>query len=89
MAIGEAVITQLVIDGEERSTAESFAVHDPHDGSVIGTAAKATTQDALDAVAAAERAWPAWAARYAAERIDLCLKALETLPNDQAERGIL
>jgi acyl-CoA reductase-like NAD-dependent aldehyde dehydrogenase len=87
MAIGEAVTTPLVIDGEERSTAESFAVHDPHDGSVIGRAAAATTQDALDAVAAAERAWPAWAGLSAAERIDVCLKALETLPNDLSERA--
>jgi acyl-CoA reductase-like NAD-dependent aldehyde dehydrogenase len=87
MAISEAVTTPLVINGEDRSTAESFAVYDPHDGSVVGHAAAATTQDALDAVAAAERAWPAWAALSAAERIDICLKALETLPDDLAERA--
>ena len=87
MAISEAVSTPLVIDGEERSTGESFAVVDPHDGSVIGHASAASTQDALDAVAAAERAWPAWAALSAAERIDICLKALETLPDDLAERA--
>jgi acyl-CoA reductase-like NAD-dependent aldehyde dehydrogenase len=86
MAITEALTTPLVIDGEERSTAESFAVHDPHDGSVVGYAAAATTQDALDAVAAAERAWPAWAALSAAERIDICLSALDTLPGDLSER---
>ncbi len=34
MAISEAVSTPLVIDGQERSTAETFAVYDPHDGSV-------------------------------------------------------
>ena len=45
------------------------------------------TQDALDAVSAAERAWPAWAALPVAERIDICLKALETLPNDLDERA--
>ncbi|HEX3804451.1 MAG TPA: aldehyde dehydrogenase family protein [Solirubrobacteraceae bacterium] len=90
MAISEAVTTPLVINGEDRSTAESFAVYDPHDGSVVGYAAAATTQDALDAVAAAERAWPAWAALTAAERIDICLAALETLPNDLPERaGVL
>src|SRR6201986_923359 len=88
MAISEAVTnTPLVINGEDRPTAESFAVLDPHDGSVIGHAASATTQDALDAVTAAERAWPAWAALSAAERIDICLKARETLPPDVSERA--
>ena len=87
MAISEAVSTPLLINGEERLTAEKLAVHDPHDGSLIGYAAAASTQDALDAVAAAERAWPAWAALSAAERIDICLKALETLPNDLDDRA--
>ncbi len=87
MAISEALTTPLVINGEERSTADMFAVLDPHDGSVIGHAAAATTDDALDAVEAAQRAWPAWAALSAAERIDICLKALETLPEDFAERA--
>jgi acyl-CoA reductase-like NAD-dependent aldehyde dehydrogenase len=88
MAISEAVInTPLVINGEDRPTADSFAVLDPHDGSIIGHAASATAQDALDAVSAAERAWPAWAALSAAERIDICLKALETLPTDLSERA--
>ena len=77
MAISEAVSTPLVIGGEERLTAEKLAVHDPHDGSLIGHAAAAGTQDALDAVAAAQRAWPGWASLSTAERIDACLSALE------------
>jgi acyl-CoA reductase-like NAD-dependent aldehyde dehydrogenase len=87
MAISEAVSTPLLINGEERLTAEKLAVRDPHDGSLIGHAAAAVTQDALDAVAAAERAWPAWAALSAAARIDICLKALETLPTDLDDRA--
>src|ERR1700721_2888515 len=87
MAVSEAVSTPLLINGEERATGETLAVNDPHDGSLIGYAAAASTQDTLDAVAAAERAWPAWAALSAAERVDICLKALETLPNDLAERA--
>ncbi len=47
----------------------------------------ASTQDALDAVSAAERAWPAWAGLSAAERIEICLKALGTLEEDFAERA--
>ena len=87
MAISEAVTTPLVINGEERSTAETLAVHEPHDGSLIGHAAAASSQDALDAVAAAERAWPGWAALSAAERIDICLKAIESLPSDLDDRA--
>jgi acyl-CoA reductase-like NAD-dependent aldehyde dehydrogenase len=88
MAISEAVTnTPLVINGEERETAESFAVYDPHDGSVIGHAASASAQDALDAVDAAQRAWPAWAALSAAERIEICLKALDTLGDDFSDRA--
>ncbi len=87
MAISEAVSTPLLINGEERNTGEKLAVHDPHDRSLVGYATAASTQDALDAVSAAERAWPGWAALPVAERIDICLKALETLPNDLDERA--
>src|SRR5579875_3562706 len=90
MAISEAVSTPLVINGEERDTSEKLAVKDPHDGSLVGHAAAATTQDALDAVSAAERAWPAWAALPVAERIEMCLKALDGLEADLDERaGVL
>jgi acyl-CoA reductase-like NAD-dependent aldehyde dehydrogenase len=88
MAISEAVSkTPLVIGGEERETAETLPVLDPHDGTLVGRAASAGTQDALDAVTAAERAWPAWAALSAAARIETCLKALETLSADFSERA--
>ncbi|MDE3133933.1 MAG: aldehyde dehydrogenase family protein, partial [Acidobacteriota bacterium] len=87
MAIREAVSTPLLIDGKERTTGEQLAVHDPHDGSPVGHAAAASTQDALDAVAAAERAWPGWAALPVTERIDICLKALATLPHDLDDRA--
>jgi len=87
MAISEAVSTPLLINGEERDTSEKLAVHDPHDGSLVGHAAAAGTQDALDAVTAAEHAWPGWAALPVAERIDMCLKALEGLAEDLDERA--
>jgi acyl-CoA reductase-like NAD-dependent aldehyde dehydrogenase len=88
MAVSETILsTPLLIGGEEREAEDSFAVHDPHDGSLIGHAAAASRQDALDAVAAAERAWPAWAALSAAERVEICVKALATLPSDLDERA--
>ena len=79
--------TPLLINGEERDTTDSFAVHDPHDGSVIGHAAAASADDALDAVAAAQAAWPAWAAIPAAERAQIVLRALDGLDSDFGERA--
>ena len=88
MAVSETILsTPLLIGGEERETEESFAVYSPHDGSLVGHAAAATRQDAIDAVAAAAQAWPAWAALPAAERVDVCLRALEMLPSDLDERA--
>jgi acyl-CoA reductase-like NAD-dependent aldehyde dehydrogenase len=85
------VSTPLLIAGEERTAAGSFAVYDPaHAGDVVGHAAAATAADALDAVAAAHGAWPAWAALSAAERTAIVLKALDGLDADADERaGIL
>ncbi len=88
MALSEATVhTPLLIGGEERETIGSFAVSDPHDGSVVGRAAAATEQDALDAVAAAQAAWPAWRALSVAERVDACLRSLAELDGDFDERA--
>jgi acyl-CoA reductase-like NAD-dependent aldehyde dehydrogenase len=76
----------LLIGGEERAAADSFAVHDPHDGSLIGHAAAASAAEADDAVQAADAAWPAWAALSASERTRLALAALEGLDADADER---
>jgi len=88
MAVSDTTTsTPLLINGEERDATESFAVHDPHDGSVVGHAASASAQDALDAVAAAQAAWPAWAALSAVERAQIALRALEGLDSDFGERA--
>ena len=88
MAVSQTSIsTPLLINGEERETTDSFAVHDPHDGSVIGHAAAASEQDALDAVAAAQAAWPAWSQIPAAERAQITLRALDGLDSDFGERA--
>lgn len=88
MALSEATVhTSLLIGGEERDTAETFAVHEPHNGSIIGHAAAATEQDARDAVDAAQAAWPAWSALTAAQRVELCLAALSGLDSDFAQRA--
>ncbi len=87
MAIGEVVSTGLVIGGVERSSAVSFEVLDPHDGSLVGLAAAASTRDVLDAVGAADGAWPGWAGLSVGERVGLCLAAVEGLAGSLDERA--
>jgi acyl-CoA reductase-like NAD-dependent aldehyde dehydrogenase len=90
MALQETTITTpLLIAGEERFTADSFAVYDPHSAEIIGYAASATTEDARAGVAAAQAAWPAWAALPAAERVKTVLAALEGLDADADQRAEL
>jgi acyl-CoA reductase-like NAD-dependent aldehyde dehydrogenase len=84
------ISTPLLIAGEERATAGSFAVYDPaHAGEVIGHAAAASAADAQDAVRTAHEAWPAWAALSAAERTSIVLKALDGLDADAEERAAI
>jgi acyl-CoA reductase-like NAD-dependent aldehyde dehydrogenase len=80
--------TPLLIAGDERVTTATFPVYDPAQaGLVVGHAAAASADDVKDAVAAAHRAWPAWAALSAAERTAIVLKALDGLDADASERA--
>jgi acyl-CoA reductase-like NAD-dependent aldehyde dehydrogenase len=82
------LVTPLLINGAERSVADSFPVYDPaRAGTVVGYAAAASAQDALDAVRAADEAWPAWAALSAADRAAIVLKALDGLDADADARA--
>ncbi|MGY1644561.1 aldehyde dehydrogenase family protein [Geodermatophilus sp. SYSU D00703] len=76
--------TELFIDGETRSTDDHLQVVDPADGrSVVGYAAAASAKQAEEAVAAAHRAFPAWAARTPQERAELVTAALAPLEADR------
>jgi acyl-CoA reductase-like NAD-dependent aldehyde dehydrogenase len=83
----DAISTPLLIAGEERpGGAGTFPVYDPaQSGAIIGYAA-ASRDDALAAVAAAEAAWPGWAALTATERVGIVLKALKGLETDNDAR---
>jgi acyl-CoA reductase-like NAD-dependent aldehyde dehydrogenase len=87
----EVVTTPLLIGGQERpGSAGAFPVYDPaRSGAVIGYAASASPDDVRAALAAAEAAWPAWAALSAAERSAIVLKALDGLEADSDERADL
>ncbi|WP_137932342.1 NAD-dependent succinate-semialdehyde dehydrogenase [Mesorhizobium comanense] len=54
------VSPELYIDGEWRSGSETFAVHNPADGSVLWEVADATADDATAALDAAVAAQPSW-----------------------------
>ena len=76
--------TDLFIDGEVRTADDALQVIDPADGvSVVGYAAAGSAKQAADAVAAAHRAFPAWAARRPQERAELLTAALAPLEADR------
>ncbi len=72
------------IDGKWRpgSDGRRFPVIDPADGSVIAEFAAATEADCLEAVAAAERALPAWAATPARQRSEILRRTYEILTQE-------
>jgi acyl-CoA reductase-like NAD-dependent aldehyde dehydrogenase len=77
----------LLIAGEERSTPESFQVFDPaRPEEVVGHAASASEQDALDAVAAADRAFPEWSRLAPERRAQMLVDALDALKDGLEER---
>jgi aldehyde dehydrogenase (NAD+) len=62
--------TQLYIDGDfvDAAGGQTLPVINPHDGSVLAEVAEAREADVDRAVAAAQRAFPAWSRTAAAER---------------------
>ncbi len=59
---------RMLIDGKLEAAGAAFEVRNPANGAVIGRAPQATSADLDRAVAAARRAFPAWAAMPIAER---------------------
>ncbi|WP_396656538.1 aldehyde dehydrogenase family protein [Microbacterium sp.] len=83
-AVDTAVRTGLYIGGEERFTEETLAVADPgKPGVIVGHAASASAQDVADAVAAANRAYPAWSALSATERAAQMTEAIAGIEDDR------
>ena len=77
--------TDLFIDGESVTADNDLTIVDPADDTVrVGAAAAATAKQAEQAVAAAHRAFPAWAARSPQERAALITAALAPLEHDRA-----
>lgn len=86
----EAVRTGLLIDGKTVETDEWTAVHDPAaPDRIVGHAAAATPDQARAAVAAADAAFPGWAAMPVRRRAEIIGEALTLLEDSAAERAAL
>lgn len=79
--------SDLYVDGSWRAGADGdrFAVTDPADGTVLADFAVATVQDCLDAVEAAARAMPAWAARPPRERSEILRRCFDILTSERGQ----
>ena len=78
-------IADLFIDGAWRAGGEGkrFDVIDPADGSTVAEFAIATEADCDDAVAAADRAFPTWAATSPRARSEILYRAFEILREEK------
>ncbi|MDI3331682.1 MAG: aldehyde dehydrogenase family protein [Micrococcus sp.] len=86
-----SIRTPLLYGGQEHSATKTLTITNPaRPSEVVGEAAAATREQALEAVAAAKAAFPDWAATPAARRAELLLKAAEAVMQDvETEAAIL
>lgn len=79
--------TRLLIGGEwvDGVAGTTISVENPYDGSLIANVAEARAEDVDLAVAAAERAFPAWRAMAAHDRGRLLLKLADRIEAEAAE----
>ena len=66
--------TDGLIDGQWVSGSDRFAVHDPATGGHLAEVANLDAEHAQAAIAAADKAWPAWRAKPAKERAGILMK---------------
>ena len=66
--------TDGLIDGQWVSGSDRFAVHDPATGGHLADVANLGAEHAQAAIAAADKAWPAWRAKPAKERAGILMK---------------
>jgi succinate-semialdehyde dehydrogenase/glutarate-semialdehyde dehydrogenase len=87
----ESVPKQLLIGGAWRDAAEgaTLPVEDPSSGEVLCEVADAGPDDALDALAAATKAQPTWAAHPPRERGEILRRGFEALTERADELALL
>ena len=87
MTAASALRRQLFINGEftDALSGETLATLNPHDNSVIADVAVAGREDVDRAVAAAQKAFPAWSRMPAAERGRILLKLADLIEANAEE----
>ena len=76
--------TGYLADGEWRRTAATFDVLNPATGEVLATVAKAGKAETEQAIAAAERAFPAWRAQTAKARSEILYRWYQLMIENKA-----
>ena len=82
---------RLLIDGQWRASSDgnTLPVRDPATGEVLKEISSASVQDGIDAVEAAERAFPAWAATPPRFRADVLRKAFDLVQERKEDFALL
>lgn len=75
----------LIIDNTDVRTSEVFAVTDPITGNAIHSAPAATKEQAIQAIASAERAFEEWRDTTPIQRRDILMKATRVLEDRKDE----
>lgn len=78
----------LFLDGKEITTDVTFEIVSPNDSKVCWKASSASEQDALNAIASAEKAFKSWSKTKPATRRDIFLKAAQLLKEKEEEAYI-
>ncbi|WP_019854432.1 NAD-dependent succinate-semialdehyde dehydrogenase [Actinopolyspora mortivallis] len=83
--------TQLLVDGTWRPAARggTFPVEDPSTTRTLCSVSDATAEDAVEALAAADRAQNAWAAHPPRERGEILRRAFETITDRHEDLALL
>ncbi|KAH7094474.1 aldehyde dehydrogenase domain-containing protein [Paraphoma chrysanthemicola] len=82
---GTSMSIPLWIGGTEQEASSTFDVISPGSGKVCWSAASATSQDALKAVEAADKAFASWSKTKPAKRMEVLLKTASILEGNSAE----
>jgi succinate-semialdehyde dehydrogenase/glutarate-semialdehyde dehydrogenase len=79
--------TDALIDGQWVKGTSRFAVHDPSNGAKLAEVPNLGVNEAEQAIAAANAAWPAWRAKTAKERSTILRKWYDLLMANQEDLG--
>lgn len=79
--------TDALIDGQWVQGTSRFAVHDPSNGARLAEVSNLGVNEAEQAIAAANAAWPAWRAKTAKERSTILRKWYDLLMANQEDLG--